>query len=680
MKSMHAQIRPTRAIGVLSALTITLIALYVAFLVWDLRLRELERARLETASLAEIFREETEQSFGAADTVLQGVQERLQTSFGTQLALDGPEIHLLLNTRVAGMRQLSALFLVDAFGNMVNSSGDSVGSPVPMADRDFYKAFADGRPDELLIGKPVRNRGRDSWTLHLARPFSGPDGRFRGVVVAAMDIARFEQLFTFMKLDYVRPMSVYLADGTLVASIPHRDNMIGDHPPELANETLPQQGVDVRIVRHLSGDGGRQVFALARLRQLPLLVSVTNDEEVALASWRETSVPIALGGLLAGLFISVAAGYLSRELTRQAQLAAALRDANNRYHQTIESVMDAIVATDEAQIVRLFNPAAERMFGYSADQVIGGPLERLIPPRSRKAHHVQFERFAHGVGTSRAMAPNIEITGLRADGTEFPIESTISQTTVGGRPQMIAVLRDVTQRRRAESDLREMNRQLRSLSASLQDVREQERTRIALELHDDLGQQLTGLKLELSWLGGRVKEGRAPTADEVDAMRRQLDAAISSVRRIATELRPLVLDDLGFGEAVKWQTEEFAKRSGLKIELDLPAADLVRDDALATALFRIVQESLTNIARHAAANTVAVRLAVEGEELVLTVRDDGKGLAEEARHGNGIGLVSMRERATALGGQLSIASGPGGGTTVKVTLPLDAPVLAGENA
>jgi signal transduction histidine kinase len=278
------------------------------------------------------------------------------------------------------------------------------------------------------------------------------------------------------------------------------------------------------------------------------------------------------------------------------------------------------------------------------------------------------------------MSPNVEITGLRADGIEFPIESTISQTSIDGKQQFTAVLRDVTQRRRAESDLREMNRQLRALSASLQNVREQERTRISSELHDELGQQLTGLKLELSWLAGRVKQGRHATTEEVDAMRHQLDAAISAVRRIATELRPLILDDLDLGEAIAWQTSEFAKRSGLTVSIDLPAAALVKDDTVATALFRIVQESLTNIARHAAAANVQVRLAQEEALLVLTIRDDGAGMAEGARQGSGIGLVSMRERATAMGGQLRIASIPGEGTTIEVTLPLDALAPVGEAA
>jgi signal transduction histidine kinase len=242
------------------------------------------------------------------------------------------------------------------------------------------------------------------------------------------------------------------------------------------------------------------------------------------------------------------------------------------------------------------------------------------------------------------------------------------------------VLRDITQRRRAEENLREMNRQLRSLSASLQDVREQERTRIAMELHDDLGQQLTGLKLELSWLGGRLKEGRQATPDEVGAMRRLLDTAIASVRRIATDLRPLILDDLGFGEAVAWQTAEFAKRSGLDIEIDLQAQELVKDDVVATALFRIVQESLTNVVRHAGATSVHVRLASDGSDLVLTVRDNGTGIAVGHRTGSGIGLVSMRERATALGGQLRIVGEPGAGTTIEVTLPLGRPVLEKETA
>jgi PAS domain S-box-containing protein len=677
---MRMHIRPTRAIGLLATLTIVLIAASVTFLLWDMRKRELEAARQDTIGFAHMLREETEHTFDRVDLVLRGVQERMQTSYGSQLELDSVSVRLLMSARIFGIRQLGALFLLDSEGTLVNSSREGEVLGLPHAGEEYYKAFASGRAEGLYIGRPVRDRTHGGWTLHTARSFTGTDGKFRGVAVATMEVLQLEQVFRAMQADHPRPMSLYLADGTLVASLPHRENLIGEYAPELGNRPLPVPGDEVRMVDHATGDGGRHAFALGRTGRFPLLVGVPNDEELALAGWRENSIMVVLGAFLVCAFIVTAAGLLVRGVNRQAELARALRDANDRYHQTIDSVMDAIVAVDEAHNILLFNPAAERMFGRAKHDVIGQPLSQLVPERVREAHALHMDRFMCTRGESRAMASNIEITGQRADGTEFPIESTISQTLIEGKPQLTAVLRDITRRRRGEEEVQEMNRQLRSLSASLQDVREQERTRIALELHDDLGQQLTGLKLELSWLAGRLKEGRQATPDEMGAMRRMLDTAIASVRRIATELRPLILDDLGFGEAVAWQIAEFAKRTGLDIKLDLQAQDLVKDDVLATALFRIVQESLTNVVRHSGASSVQVRLTLDGSDLVLTVNDNGSGMASGARAGTGIGLVSMRERATALGGQLKIAGVPGAGTTIEVTLPLGRTALKKETA
>ncbi len=601
---MRLHIRPTRAIGLLATLTIVLIAVAVAFLLWDMRKRDLEAARLDTFGYTHVIREETEHTFDQVDLVLRGVQERMQTAYGGGLALDSGAVRLLLSARIFGIRQLGALYLLDARGVVVNSSRDDDILGGSHAEQEYFRTFASGGNEGLYIGRPVRDARQGGWALHIARAFTGTDGKFRGVAVAAMNISQLEQSYRSIKADHPRPMSLYLADGTLVASLPHRENLMGEFAPELGAGALPAPGDDVRMVDHATGDGGRQAFALGRTGRFPLLVGVPNDEELALAAWRENSIVVVLGAMLVSAFIAAAAGLLVRGVNRQAELSRALRDANDRYHQTIDSVMDAIVAVDEAHHILLFNPAAERMFGLAQKDVIGQPLSQLVPERVREGHALHMDRFMCSQGESRAMAANIEISGMRADGTEFPIESTISQTLIEGKPQLTAVLRDITQRRRAEEDLREMNRQLRSLSASLQEVREQERTRIAMELHDDLGQQLTGLKLELSWLGGRMKEGRQATPEEVGAMRQLLDTAIASVRRIATDLRPLILDDLGFGEAVAWQTAEFAKRSGLDVQLDLQAQALVRDDVLATALFRIVQESLTNVVRHAGATSV----------------------------------------------------------------------------
>jgi len=268
------------------------------------------------------------------------------------------------------------------------------------------------------------------------------------------------------------------------------------------------------------------------------------------------------------------------------------------------------------------------------------------------------------------------VVGLRSDGTEFPVESTISHSHIGGQLQLTAVLRDVTQRRKADHELRIVNSQLRQLSASLQSVREEERKRISRELHDDLGQQMTGLKLSLSWLGGRIKDGKSIETNQVDEMRRQLDTAIGSVRRIAAELRPRILDDLDFREALTWQTRELFKHSHLQFSLELPAADRIRDDGLATALFRIVQEALTNVLRHANATHVGLTIVEEGALLCLTITDDGQGFDADALSG-GVGLVSMRERCAAISAQFSITSRLGVGTTIRVAVLMDQKVDSG---
>jgi PAS domain S-box-containing protein len=679
MKRMRLHILPTRAVVILTLITIAVITLSVTFLLGNLRTRELGHSRLETISLTEMFMEQTKQNFDNADLILRGVQERLQNPFGRQFALDSLPTHLLLGARISGMRQMSALFIVDANGVVVNSSRPAT-ERISVADRDYFRAFSRGMIEGLFVGHPARSRIDGTWSLFLARPLKDAQGKFMGVIVGAVDILRFEQVYNMMKLDFQRPISVYLLDGTLVASLPHRENLIGTHAPELASKPIPEPGENVRIVTHLRGDGGRQGFALGRVADYPLLVSVTNDDEETLASWRETSVPIGLGAALVCVLIAMASSLLVRELKREEALTASLHEANDRYHRTVDSVMDAIVAVDEDQNILFFNPAAERMFGLSASQAIGSPLQRLIPQRLHGTHRTHIDKYKTSNVGSRSMGEQLQISGVRADGTEFPLESTISQIIIDGKRQFTAVLRDVTERRRAEENMRELNRQLRALSASLQEVREQERTRIARELHDDLGQQLTGLKLDLSWLNKRLKEGREFQPETMDEMRRQLDEAIASVRRISTELRPLILDDLGFGEAVSWQAGEVAKRSGLEISLRLEAAELVRNNDLATALFRIAQESLTNCVRHAQASRVEIALVADDRNLVMTVSDNGKGFSAESRNGHGIGLVSMRERIDALGGQLAIISTPGEGTIIQVRISLDSQVMAGEIA
>jgi signal transduction histidine kinase len=227
---------------------------------------------------------------------------------------------------------------------------------------------------------------------------------------------------------------------------------------------------------------------------------------------------------------------------------------------------------------------------------------------------------------------------------------------------------DVTERKRTEEDLQRSRDQLRALAARVQRVREEERTRVAREIHDELGQALTAIKIGLSSL---MRDLPADEKQRSDSILKLVDETIQSVRRISTELRPAVLDAMGLVAAVEWAGGEFAARTGTKCQLDLPQDDVVIDQERATALFRIFQETLTNVARHANATEVNVRLAKENGSLTLEVHDNGKGVREEHLSvGSSLGILGMRERALLLGGELTIAGAPGKGTTVSVRIPV----------
>ena len=228
-----------------------------------------------------------------------------------------------------------------------------------------------------------------------------------------------------------------------------------------------------------------------------------------------------------------------------------------------------------------------------------------------------------------------------------------------------------TERRRAEERLRESHEQLRALSVYLQYVREEERTRIAREVHDELGQSLTALKLDLAWVSGRLPRSQRPLLDKLATMSDHVDATIQSIRRIATELRPGILDDLGLVAALEWQANEFQSRTGITCHVSSTLQDTLLDADLNTAFFRIFQETLTNIMRHANATRVDVNSTKEGGVLILTVRDNGRGiLPGEIKDRRSIGLLGMEERAALLGGEFVITGEPGRGTIVTVTIPL----------
>ncbi|MCX8155434.1 MAG: PAS domain S-box protein [Verrucomicrobiae bacterium] len=312
-----------------------------------------------------------------------------------------------------------------------------------------------------------------------------------------------------------------------------------------------------------------------------------------------------------------------------------------------------------------------RCLGLSREEVIGKSTMELGLYESPEMRERMTEPLRRG-GTVR----NLEVR-LRLKQGLIDCLLSAAPVDLGGEPHVLSLALDITERKRAELAIRESREQLRTLAERLEIVREEERRQIAREIHDDLGQCLTSLKLDLAWVARNLQREPAALEARLADMMKVVDQTIQSVRRISSELRPGVLDDLGLPAAIEWQAQEFERRTGIPCQVHCDEGLDQLDSRMATALFRILQEALTNIIRHAQATRVRVNLARTNEQVILRVRDNGTGLPPKARQrSEGLGLLSMRERAAALGGRFTVVSRRGRGTTIVARLPLAAPAAA----
>jgi len=333
--------------------------------------------------------------------------------------------------------------------------------------------------------------------------------------------------------------------------------------------------------------------------------------------------------------------------------------------------MDAIITVDERQHVVVFNAAAERIFRCPASEAIGGPLDRFIPERFRAAHRGHVEHFGATGTTVRRMGGNVELYGLRTDGKELPIEASISHAKVGGKELFTVVLRDISTRISSAAEIERSHRQLSDLYRQMHEVREGERMRIARELHDELAQWLTALKMDVSWLAGRLPQGDDRLQDRIERMKQLVDTTVTSVRRLAQDLRPAMLDDLGVVPAIEHLLHQFSERSGIVVGLDTSTGDIEFKEPLASAVYRMVQEALTNVARHSRATEVRVTLRVKDDELTVSAWDNGVGISAAAlQGGKSLGILGIKERARTLGGDADIRAAPEGGTVVEINVPM----------
>ena len=367
---------------------------------------------------------------------------------------------------------------------------------------------------------------------------------------------------------------------------------------------------------------------------------------------------------------------VARDITARLQAQEQLRASENRFHLLTRATTDIVYDWDMATNAIWWNENLRLLFGYQGEpEEMGFKFwtSLIHPDDADRVNASLFEAIADGKQFWAG-----EYRFQRSDGSYANLldRGYIVHDAQGKPARMIGAMMDITDRKLTEQRLRDSREQLRALTAHLERIREEERTRIAREIHDELGQALTGLKMDLSWFAARLPNQPA-LQEKSAAMLKLIDSTVHAVRRLSTELRPAILDSLGLIPAIEWLAQEFQKRTGVTCEFVATDDELNLDHERTTALFRICQEALTNVARYAQATSVHIELDSDEPQITLRISDNGRGITEEeTKARNSFGLLGMRERARLLGGTFEIEGAQGKGTTLTVRIPSPQPAAA----
>jgi PAS domain S-box-containing protein len=356
---------------------------------------------------------------------------------------------------------------------------------------------------------------------------------------------------------------------------------------------------------------------------------------------------------------------LRKEIASRQRAEEALRENEEGQRALFESAPDPIVVSDAEGRIERVNRQTEVMFGYQRSELIGQTVEMLMSEQFRGRHKLHRAGYV-GSPQLRPMGTGLQLYGQRKDGSEFPVDIMLSPLTGKRGVMVIAVVRDVTERKQTEQELRR-------LLVKLMQAQDEERRRIARELHDSTGQKLAAVAMNLALVSKSAETLDARAHQALAESLALLDRSSSDIRTLSYLLHPPLLDERGLAAAVRWFADGFTRRSGIQVTIEVPTELPRLPQEIEMALFRIVQEGLSNIHRHSGSSTATIRLIVDQSHVQLEVRDAGRGLPKPPGNGSvtdlGVGITGMRERVQQLGGHLKMKSSPDG-TTVSVTLPL----------
>lgn len=530
----------------------------------------------------------------------------------------------------------------------------------------------------------IRNDGTIVWIRLTISAFSLPEKTVRHYLALAEDITRQKN-----EEDKFRQNEARLAEAQRIARIGSWEWYIETNDARWSDETFRIFGMERgNLDRHresflhfiVPDDRDRVDRALsdaikfAREYDLDYRIELTDGTKKVIHAQAEVirdtaGNPVLMRGTV-------------QDITDREKAEYALRESEKKYRMLFETANDAIfIHNPSAAIIDVNKLACER-YGFSREELLAMTIQNI--DTADEAVHI-----ADHIATIQQNGhASFETVHIAKDGRPIPTDVRSSAITWNNQPAIMSICRDITERKRLDeairksrdelelrvmertAELNESREQLRSLAAHLQSVREEERINIARDIHDELGQMLLGLKMNLSWLRDKYLDHKT-IFEKVGSMLHILTVTIQSVRRICTELRPSLLDDMGLVAAMEWQANEFQKRTGIKCTVIEEPWDFELDKEKGIVFYRIFQEALTNVLKHARATEVTARLTLDNDNVTLEIIDNGKGITnKKLSKSQSFGLVGMRERAYPWGGSLEITGGKNKGTKIRVSMPL----------
>jgi len=495
-------------------------------------------------------------------------------------------------------------------------------------------------------------------------PMRDADGRICGVVGVAFDVTDRHRAEDALRESEARLRTIIESEPECVKLLDHQGRLLDMNPAGLAMiqaESIEQvRGLEIAQViapeyRAAFNDLHHRVFAGGSGTLEFEIIGLKGQRR-----WLTThAVPLrdASGTIRAALGIT-------RDISRRRIAERALVESEERFCKAfyanalplvITRLSDGMVLDANEAFTKLLNRPREEILGQTTVSL--GVME--LAGRASVIERLRAEGVVNDVELELHPRDSAPRTGLLS----------VVRIELGGQECILGTYRDVTEAKRAEEQLRASRTALRSLATRQQDIREDERSRIAREIHDSLGQALTALKLQLVAAQDVAATETPALSARLAETALMVDDLVKSVRRIATELRPPILDQLGLPAAVEWLAQDFARRTGIRCQTSIHPTDGAITNELATALFRIVQEALTNALRHAGARRVDIELGVKSGCVMVEINDDGTGITEAGMGPGSLGILGMRERAAALGGVLEVAPRSNGGTRVAAWFP-----------